>query len=134
MVGEGGFICYDEKYWNTVMYSSGTTGVARTLLAAFEVSGDKYRLFSEAESNMVEEPFTEGSEHGLGTGRRKGGVLISPQFAKMVAVKVRDVHSVAKERRKAREERRLAPSSGGPKNHAKGMGTAGGKGAGDEEP
>ena len=32
-VGDGDFICYDENYWNTVKYNSGTTGPLKVMPA-----------------------------------------------------------------------------------------------------
>jgi hypothetical protein len=81
-----------------------------------------------------ESPVPEGSEHGLGTGGREGGVLISPQLdnivvgSNLVADRMRADLSeldriaaepcresaVRKERRKAREEKNLnKPPKGG---------------------
>ena len=52
----------------------------------------------------------DGAEHWMGTGRRRGGILVLPTLSKVVAEKVRDEYAVQKERRKAREERRQAPT------------------------
>lgn len=75
-------------------------------LIPFEFLVRRLQLIEEAHSY-------EGSEHWMGSGRRKGGVLVSPAFAKHVATRVREDTEVAKERRKAKEERRMAPGKKG---------------------
>ena len=101
-------------------------------LAGCELLIRRLQLIEEAHVLSPGAPSYEGSEHWLGTGRRKGGVLVAPALAKHVAEKVRDEHAVAKERRKAREERRLAPAAGGPKG-VKPKGKPQGQVAGDGE-
>ena len=56
----------------------------------------------------------------MGLSKRKGGVLINPELSRHVATKVQEETAVAKERRKAREERKL----GGKKGGGKGRGAA----------
>ena len=53
------------------------------------------------------QPSFEGWEHWAGLGERRAGILIPPELSRHVAKKVGDERLVAKERRKAREEKRL---------------------------
>ena len=98
-------------------------------LASFEMLIRRIQFIEEAHVISPQAPMYEAAEHWLGTGRKKGGVLISPLLAKRVADLVKDETAVSKERRKARGERVLNP-----KRKAKagaGKGDKGG-GAGDE--
>ena len=79
----------------------------------------RLQLIEEAHLANPAQPSYEGSEHWMGTGRRKGGVLINPELTKHAAGKVKDEMAVAKERRLAREERRLQPKGSGKKNKSK---------------
>lgn len=72
----------------------------------------RLQLIEEAHVLSPSTPSYDGAEHWMGTGRRKGGVLVFPELARHVATRVCEETEVAKERRKAREERRLAPSGG----------------------
>jgi hypothetical protein len=89
-------------------------------LICFESIIRRLQLIEEAHATTPTQPSYEASEHWLGLGRRKGGVLISPMLSKHVAEKVRDETSVLKERRKAREETRLAPKKADHKGNGKG--------------
>ena len=80
-------------------------------LLSFEHLVRRLQLIEEAHVLSPTSPSYEGSEHWLGTGRRRGGVLINPSLAKHVASRIRDETEVAKERRKACEEKRLVPNS-----------------------
>ena len=90
-------------------------------LSAFELLIRRLQFIEEAHLLTPGAPAYEAAEHWLGSGRKKGGVLINPQLAKHVAERVKDETAVFKERRKAREERVLTPAAK--------KGKAGGKGA-----
>ena len=81
-------------------------------LACFEQLIRRLQLIEEAHVMSPANPSYDGAEHWLGNGRRKAGVLVFLQLARHVAGKVREETEVAKERRKAREERRLVPPRG----------------------
>lgn len=81
-------------------------------LVCFEHLLRRLQLIEEAHILSPSAPSYDGAEHWMGAGRRKGGVLVFPELAKHVATRVREETEVAKERRKAREERRLASSGG----------------------
>ena len=95
-------------------------------LLSFEYLVRRLQLFEEAHMIAPSAPVYEGSEHWLGTGRRKGGMLISPALSKHVASRVKAETEIATERRKAREERRLVPTPKKPKGGAKGDHAGGG--------
>ena len=84
----------------------------------------RLQLIEEAHALSPSAPSYEGSEHWMGTGRRRGAVLVDPRLSKHVATRVKDETEVAKERRKAREERRLTKPSkpDRPKGDGKGKG------------
>lgn len=82
-------------------------------LISFEFLVRRLQLIEEAHVLAPSAPSYEGSEHWMGSGRRRGGVLVSPALAKHVASRVREETEVAKERRKAREERRMVPNKKG---------------------
>ena len=99
-------------------------------LVSAELLIRRLQLIEEAHFASPTLPSYEGAEHWMGTGRRRAGVLVNPQLSRTVADKVKDEYAVAKERRKAKEERRQAPK---PKAKFKPGGQGGGdKGA--EEP
>ena len=75
------------------------------------------------------QPSYDGSEHWMGTGRRKGGVQVDPRLSKHVATRARDETLVTKEKRLAREERRLAKQPPKPKAEPK----KGAQGAGGQD-
>ena len=75
-------------------------------------------LLEEAHSINAQHPNFEGAEHWLGLGERRAGVLIPPSLSQFVAKKVAEDTAVQKERRKAREERKLAGAA--PKSKGKG--------------
>jgi hypothetical protein len=93
-------------------------------LVSFESLIRRLQFIEEAHAISPTAPSYEAAEHWMGSNRRKGGILINPALMKHVAEKVKDETSVAKERRKAKEERRLAPA------HKKKGGGKGGSGAG----
>ena len=70
------------------------------------------------------QPSFEGWEHWLGLGERRAGILIPPELSRHVAKKVGDECAVAKERRKAKEEKRLSKHKD-PNNKGKGRGADG---------
>lgn len=82
-------------------------------LISFEFLVRRLQLIEEAHVMAPNAPSYDGSEHWMGSGRRKGGVLVSPALAKHVATRAREETEVAKERRKAKEERRMAPGRKG---------------------
>ena len=79
-------------------------------------------LLEEAHSVNAGQPNFDGAEHWLGLGERRGGVLIPPELSQWVAKKVAEETAVQKERRKAKEERKLAKSVPDPKGRGKGAG------------
>jgi len=94
--------------------------VANLLMA--EIMVRRLQLIEEAHSMSPAHPSYEGAEHWMGLGKRRGGAVINPALTRHVAGRVQEETAVAKERRKAREERRLAPKSegGNAKGEAKG--------------
>ena len=76
-------------------------------LVSMEIVGRRLILLEEAHSVDPGAPSFEGWEHWLGLGERRAGVLIPPELSRFVAKRVGDEAAVAKERRKAKEERRL---------------------------
>ena len=79
-------------------------------LVGAELSVRRLQLIEEAHFVSPSAPSYDGAEHWMGTGRRRGGILVSPSLSKVVAEKVKDEYAVQKERRKGREERRQAPT------------------------
>ena len=92
-------------------------------LVSMEIIGRRLILLEEAHSVDPGQPSFEGWEHWLGLGERRAGVLIPPELSRFVAKRVGDEAAVAKERRKAKEERRLGKKPG---KGAKGEGKDGG--------
>ena len=77
-------------------------------LVSLEIVVRRLILLEEAHSVDPGAPSFEGWEHWLGLGERRAGVLIPPELSRHVARKVGDEAAVAKERRKAKEERRMS--------------------------
>ena len=77
-------------------------------LVAMEIVGRRIIFLEEAHSVDAGAPSFEGWEHWLGLGERRAGILIPPELSRFVAKRVGDEAAVAKERRKAGEERRMA--------------------------
>jgi len=100
-------------------------------LASFEMLVRRIQFIEEAHVISPQAPVYEAAEHWLGTGRKKGGVLISPLLAKHVADRVKDETAVSKERRKAREERVLNPKVKAKAKAGAGKGDSKGGDAGD---
>ena len=80
-------------------------------LVGMEIVVRRLILLEEAHSVDPGQPSFEGWEHWLGLGERRAGILIPPELSRHVARKVGDEAAVAKERRKAKEERKLAKKS-----------------------
>ena len=95
-------------------------------LGLLEIVGRRLILLEEAHSVDAGAPSFEGWEHWLGSGERRAGVLIPPEVSRYVAKRVGDEAAVAKERRKAQEERRFGKNR--KKDDQKG------KGKGDQPP
>ena len=76
-------------------------------LVSAELLVRRLQLIEEAHFASPTLPSYEGAEHWMGTGRRRAGVLVNPQLSRTVADKVKDEYAIAKERRKAHEERQL---------------------------
>jgi hypothetical protein len=92
-------------------------------LVSMEIIGRRLILLEEAHSVDPGQPSFEGWEHWLGLGERRAGVLIPLELSRFVAKRVGDEAAVAKERRKAKEERKLGKKPG---KGAKGEGRDGG--------
>ena len=92
-------------------------------LACLELVMRRLALLEEAHGANPSHPNFEGSEHWLGLGEKRAGALIPPALSKYVANKVADETLVQKEKRKAREERKLSKvHTQDPKAGAKGAG------------
>ena len=93
-------------------------------LVCLEIVGRRLILLEEAHAMDPSQPSFEGWEHWLGLGERRAGILIPPELSRHVAKKVGYESTVAKERRKAKEEKRLGKHP--PKDKkGKGKGTEG---------
>ena len=82
---------------------------------------------AEAHSSNPGAPSYEGSDYFLGTGLRSGGAVVAPALAAHVSERMRADAQIAKERRKAIENRTLANP-----RKPKGKGD-GGKGEGEKK-
>ena len=74
-------------------------------LCSFELVARRLQLIEEAYSSSPKAPKFDGQSHFMGQGRKQ--VAIAPALTAHVASELRDEASVAKERRKAREEAAL---------------------------
>ena len=89
-------------------------------LVCLEIVRKRLILLEEAHPIDPGQPSFEGWEHWLGLGERRAGILIPPELSWHVAKKVGDESAVAKERRKAKEEKRLSkPEDKEPKGKGK---------------
>ena len=68
----------------------------------------RLQLIEEAHRGNPGQSSYEGAKYWMGTRRRRAGVLINPVLSKHVAEEVRADNVVAKERRKAKEEKAAA--------------------------
>ena len=89
-------------------------------LLSFEVVCRRLQLIEAAHLGDPTAPDYGGSEHFLGHGEQVGGALVAPTLRSHVAAKLKDEAAIQKERRTAREERKL------------GKGRGGGRGGGDD--
>ena len=93
-----------------------------------EIVGMRLILLVEAYAIDPGQPSFEGWEHWLGLAERRAGILVPLELSRHVSKKVGDESAVAKERRKAREEKRLAKHTPGGKK-GKGKGSEGAEAA-----
>ena len=76
-------------------------------LVCLEIVSRRLIFLEEAHAMDPGQPSFEGWERWLGLGERRAGILLPPELSRHVAKRVGDESAVAKERRKAKEEKRL---------------------------
>ena len=101
-------------------------------LLSIEVMIRRMQLIEAAHLSDPHAPDYGGSEHFLGHGEQTGGALVAPTLRNHVASKLKDEAAIHKERRTAREERRLGRGGGQNKGGDKGRGRGTGAAAGEQ--
>mmetsp|Transcript_116243 Transcript_116243/g.369909 ORF Transcript_116243/g.369909 Transcript_116243/m.369909 type:complete len:90 (-) Transcript_116243:466-735(-) len=84
--------------------------------------GRRIQLIREAYRISPSAPDFSASDHFMGWGRRRGGEAAQQSFTSYVADQLRTEASIAKESRKAREEKNLRAHRPNPKGKGKGEG------------
>ena len=97
---------------------------------SMEIVTRRLTIIGEAHAANPTNPDYTGSDVFLGLGKRRGGALVNPALSAYSATLMRDEAAVAKERRKAREERTLRPEGGGGGYGGGGGGRGGRRGRG----
>jgi len=91
-------------------------------LKGCELMGRRIQLIREAYRISPSAPDFSASDHFMGWGRRRGGEAAQQSFTSYVADQLRTEASIAKESRKAREEKNLRAHRPNPKGKGKGEG------------
>ena len=91
-------------------------------LVCMEIIARRAQLIKEAHVLDPQQPSYDAADLWMGTGKRAGGALISRALAKHVATRASEQTATQKERRKAREERKLGRQKKPPKGEGKGNG------------
>ena len=99
-------------------------------LTSMEIVTRRLTVIEEVHAANPTNPDYTGSDVVMGLGKRRGGALFNPALSAYSATRMRDEAAVAKERRKAREERtlRLERGGGGYGGGGGGRGGRGGRG------
>ena len=98
-------------------------------LKSAEVVARRLQVIEEAHRISPSNPDYSSADHFMGWGLRAGGVTVAPGLRKHAASNLKAEAEVAKETRKAKEERRLQGKPKKAKKDDKGKG----KGKGDDE-
>ena len=103
-------------------------------LESFELLSRRMALIKEAHRLNPVQPDYSMADHFMGWGSRASGAAIAPQLSAHVASEARQESAIAKEARKAREERQQHPYPKPPKGKGKGRGDGGAGGGQDPAP